>query len=339
MSDATGSIFPYQDLLSAFRVDITPWIITGIVVYFALSSLYLFFRLRRLRVTLAELAGDPSPERLQEAPLLQHLWWKYEQSFLAKTGPRQKTELDAQDVFDEYGVIGQQVNLRYWTAVPGVLLALGIFGTFLGLTLGLKDFDTSGQAAIQSSIQMLLGGMGTAFLTSLWGMVCSIGFNILEKGLLNRAGQSLAGFCQILDMRYKLSTAELRQFDREDREQFLCELFVSKTGGQETSPAELFEEMRASSVRQAAALELFSKILDASIRISTETLELRGRIKATIEETRRAGITQDELDTFLEDVVRTVQAPSKDKDAFELPGGQEPPAFVTLPHGSPSSKE
>lgn len=138
-------------------------------------------------------------------------------------------------------------------SVQGIFLALGIFGTFLGLTLGLKDFDTSGQAAIQSSIQTLLAGMGTAFLTSLWGMVCSIGFNVIEKSLLNRAGRRLGDFCRALDRRYKLSQADLRQFETQDKERFFRELFVSRSGEGAQSPAQVFQELLAGSTRQAAA--------------------------------------------------------------------------------------
>lgn len=52
-------------------------------------------------------------------------------------------------------------------AMPAVVVSLGIFGTFLGIFLGLRNFDT---AQIAQSIPQLLEGLKTAFITSLAGM-------------------------------------------------------------------------------------------------------------------------------------------------------------------------
>jgi hypothetical protein len=54
---------------------------------------------------------------------------------------------------------------------PGAIISLGIFGTFLGIYIGLLDFDTSD---IHSSIPSLLEGLKTAFITSLFGMFFSL---------------------------------------------------------------------------------------------------------------------------------------------------------------------
>jgi uncharacterized protein YejL (UPF0352 family) len=54
---------------------------------------------------------------------------------------------------------------------PSIAISLGIFGTFCGIYLGLRHFDT---ADINSSIPQLLEGLKTAFVTSLCGMFFSI---------------------------------------------------------------------------------------------------------------------------------------------------------------------
>lgn len=307
--------FPYQDLMSLSRSAITPWFILGIIAYFSASVVYVILQLRSLGDRLDGHSEDFSIEKIQQDPLLHGLWWKYEQSFLAPKGPYQKTELDASHVFDEYSVFATQVNVRYWTAVPGILLAIGIFGTFLGLTLGITGFDTTNPNTIQLSIQTLLAGMGTAFLTSLWGMVCSITFTILEKVLFKHAADKLNAFCRAVDGKYKLSKADLLRLEKENMAQVLRHFLVPESKGKQVMPGEILQDLLTNSAQQTIALELFSKILDASIRISTETLELRGRIKATIEETKRAGLSQDELDGFLEEMVRVVQDPLRLQDA------------------------
>ena len=71
------------------------------------------------------------------------------------------------------------LNLRIVEASAGTLVGLGLLGTFLGLTLGINNFDTSNANNIQSSIHNLLDGMGTAFATSLVGMGLSIIYTII----------------------------------------------------------------------------------------------------------------------------------------------------------------
>ena len=58
-------------------------------------------------------------------------------------------------------------------SAPTILTTLGIFGTFVGIFIGLWDFEV---AKISKSIPQLLGGLQFAFATSIVGMVCAFGF-------------------------------------------------------------------------------------------------------------------------------------------------------------------
>ena len=55
--------------------------------------------------------------------------------------------------------------------MPSALTTLGVLGTFLGITIGLYDFETSN---ISTSITDLLERLKMAFGTSIAGMVTSI---------------------------------------------------------------------------------------------------------------------------------------------------------------------
>lgn len=57
------------------------------------------------------------------------------------------------------------------TFIPSFIATLGIFGTFLGIFLGLSHFDSNN---ISASIPELLDGMKIAFFTSLLGMFFSV---------------------------------------------------------------------------------------------------------------------------------------------------------------------
>ena len=59
-------------------------------------------------------------------------------------------------------------NSRTAEAAPTILTSIGIFGTFLGVALGLTDFDTKN---IQESVPLLLTGLKTAFWSSIAGLL------------------------------------------------------------------------------------------------------------------------------------------------------------------------
>ena len=63
---------------------------------------------------------------------------------------------------------------------PAVLVSLGILGTFVGIVIGLLDFDSHD---IKGSIEALLDGLRTAFITSLVGMTLSIVIKAIDAWL------------------------------------------------------------------------------------------------------------------------------------------------------------
>jgi hypothetical protein len=65
----------------------------------------------------------------------------------------------------------------YVSYTPALLTSLGIFGTFAGIVIGLMAFDANN---IDGSIEGLLNGLKTAFLTSLVGIILSIVFKVLQ---------------------------------------------------------------------------------------------------------------------------------------------------------------
>lgn len=61
---------------------------------------------------------------------------------------------------------------------PNLLISLGIFGTFVGIVIGLIGFEIDD---IDGSIGLLLGGLKTAFMTSLAGMLLAIIFKSIDS--------------------------------------------------------------------------------------------------------------------------------------------------------------
>ncbi len=64
--------------------------------------------------------------------------------------------------------IGPGYSSQSAVHAPTILTSTGIFGTFIGVAMGLLEFDTSD---IQSSVPGLIGGLQTAFWTSIAGLL------------------------------------------------------------------------------------------------------------------------------------------------------------------------
>jgi len=71
-------------------------------------------------------------------------------------------------------------SVEFVNYVPTLLTTAGIFGTFLGIVIGLFNFD---HTQIDSSISALLFGLKTAFITSLLGLFLSIVFKACQTTL------------------------------------------------------------------------------------------------------------------------------------------------------------
>lgn len=74
-------------------------------------------------------------------------------------------------------------NRRWVESFPSLLSTLGVLGTFLGITLGLLDFNTQD---LDKSIPNLLDGLKTAFFTSLAGMLGSMILTRIVNSLFDK---------------------------------------------------------------------------------------------------------------------------------------------------------
>jgi chromosome segregation ATPase len=68
-------------------------------------------------------------------------------------------------------------NPRFQELAPTILTVLGVFGTFLGITIGLVDFNTDN---IEEGVPGLLEGLKTAFVTSIAGMFSALVVKVIS---------------------------------------------------------------------------------------------------------------------------------------------------------------
>ena len=141
---------------------------------------------------------------------LSDLWEEYEKTLVYDVDGQKKTNNLSSEVFSIHKITrNSNLNLRIVDAASGTLVGLGLLGTFLGLTLGIRDFDTANVQNIQSSIQSLLDGMSTAFLTSLLGMGLSIIYTLVEKRCRNLLLSSQTDLSDRLDREFYIDDQQL----------------------------------------------------------------------------------------------------------------------------------
>ena len=113
-------------------------------------------------------------------------WMRLQESWKSSDG----MDCDVEDYIFESELL-ESCNYNVCTQVAGILTALGILGTFLGLVLGLRSFDFSNADQMTSSVEALVGGLNVAFYTSIYGVTLSILYNIIFRRITTGLTQEL----------------------------------------------------------------------------------------------------------------------------------------------------
>ncbi|MDO4344017.1 MAG: MotA/TolQ/ExbB proton channel family protein [Eubacteriales bacterium] len=100
---------------------------------------------------------------------------------------------DIEDYINEEEVDGI-IGRRLIELIPDILTSLGILGTFIGLVVGLKDFEPSNYEAMTASVSSLVNGIKVAFLTSIYGLSLSLVFGYGTKSGYSALMASLQQF-------------------------------------------------------------------------------------------------------------------------------------------------
>lgn len=109
---------------------------------------------------------------------VRHAWKEFDETLVESSDKKQLwNTTGAEDYFHSENLAGEILHNRVINLVPGTLTALGVLGTFLGLTIGLSGLTLGDEADInqlRGGIQQLINGASTAFITSLAGVSLSI---------------------------------------------------------------------------------------------------------------------------------------------------------------------
>ena len=117
-----------------------------------------------------------------------------------------------------FATVTADIDTAFWQNCGSIFTGLGILGTFIGLTAGLINLNMSSTdiAVLRDGIGDLLGGMKTAFLTSLAGILWALAFNIIHKNLCDRLLKHIAILVDKIESLYH----------RRNSEQFLLDILT-----------------------------------------------------------------------------------------------------------------
>ncbi len=85
--------------------------------------------------------------------------------------------------------IVNEFSVSSFSSVPAILTVIGILGTFVGITIGLSGLGSDTQILIQQAMK-LIGGLGTAFWTSIVGMGSSFLFMLFMSWYVSKAKEA-----------------------------------------------------------------------------------------------------------------------------------------------------
>ena len=109
---------------------------------------------------------------------------------------------DVTEYINEDTIIYATGGTRLAELTPGILVSLGILGTFLGLVMGLSGLTLSASdtSTLLAGMEKLIAGMSTAFLTSIAGVVASIAFNLLNNHYVGKCEKAIDRFCDVFSL-------------------------------------------------------------------------------------------------------------------------------------------
>ena len=278
--------------------------LTAIVCIITLSVFVLFVVVGLFRIMLLSSIFKRlnTIDKIKKHKHTAHIFKKYEATivFPDKNG-NMRTDENADLYYNLDTLLSEiKVNHRLLNAGSGLLVGFGLLGTFLGLTIGVMDFDSGSTEAIQSSINELLNGMGTAFATSLVGMACSLIYIILEKITLNRFQRNITKLCELLDDEYYISQPEKYALIYERMNTNLFALFASKDEqGKELKPGNVLRELLEENKKQ----NMYLSGLSEEVIFTQANKAMQESLKPLVEQVNQVAVVLGEkLDSFADSV-------------------------------------
>lgn len=309
--------------------DFTTWASAAVIIIIFLLFCKEEYKLYSIKEAIKRLLNnDNILDSLKEtkiAPLAE----TYSKTIIIETHDGKKSNIPASEYINDYSVCKyNKLNLRMLDTAAGTLVGLGLLGTFLGLTLGIKGFDSSNTERINESIQGLLAGMGTAFLTSLLGMTFSILFTAADKALRHRLYKDVKEITDRLDSEYYIDDLVLANINQQnivnqlykalknDLQQQALEiankLTYTNAEGQNVTIGNAIREILTENTKQSKALMSFSTDLAMELNQGFDETLSRQMQKKIVPLMESVDATTKAVVEHIDKMADTVSSPATD---------------------------
>lgn len=157
--------------LISFKVEIHSVVMIGIIFI-----IYLFF--------LKHNAFYASCKFMKEVSTFRKELKEYINKNLLTIGSKEKANASYDDFAKDF--TSDLRNENFASVAAGIFPTLGILGTFISIALSMPDFSSQTSAVLEREISLLLGGVGTAFYVSIYGIFLSIWWILFDKTGLSK---------------------------------------------------------------------------------------------------------------------------------------------------------
>lgn len=143
-------------------------------------------------------------------PKLQRLWKEFDESLIKKSDSDKfvvRNSIDAEYFFNKKTMISH-LGSKLFGSIPGMLLGIGLIGTFFGLYFALIQMDMSDAEKMTDAIEVLINMAGVKFAASIWGLGLSVLFTFVDKSLESGLEEKLTKTQIIIDQIFIRETAE-----------------------------------------------------------------------------------------------------------------------------------
>lgn len=230
-------------------------------------------------------------------------------------------------------------NDKVLNSISNLLVGFGILGTFLGLSKGVSNFIMDNAETIKDSIGKLLGGMGTAFISSIWGMFSSLVFIFIYQVIRHAVAKRTDKFYALMDQEFLITELEHEAYEEAQLKKSLREVvkeyFVQEEAGIERAPKYYYRELLLNSKNQTSSLSNFADdlagiledMLDKLLEINSEKFKeiIEDKLMPILEQLRKekeesASGALDGVLSSLQDAMKEMLTDFKDSISGETKG-------------------
>lgn len=153
-------------------------------------------------------------DQFAKIPLFARAWAEFSKTVIIDTD-RELVRITRRphEFFHERSLLNPRLNTRQYLAMPGYLISLGLFFTFIGLVAAIavaaSGLHVSNDVEhTQAALVQLLDVASLKFISSVAGISLSVVLAFLQKMLLGAVSRAIHRFCDAVEAHTQLVTTE-----------------------------------------------------------------------------------------------------------------------------------